>query len=57
VPVSWTCALDIRDEALKPAADGKIPIVPGKPEQSEIIQRIFSRINPASCRRNTRIKL
>jgi hypothetical protein len=34
--------LDIRDEALKPAADGKIPIVPGKPEQSEIIRRIFA---------------
>ena len=34
--------LDIRDEALKPAVDGKIPIVPGKPEQSEIIRRIFA---------------
>src|SRR5271169_2454933 len=34
--------LDIRDEALKPAMDGKIPIVPGKPEQSEIIRRIFA---------------
>ena len=34
--------LDIRDEALKPAVDGKIPVVPGKPEQSEIIRRIFA---------------
>src|SRR6266567_1687340 len=34
--------LDIRGEALKPAVDGKIPIVPGKPESSEIITRIFS---------------
>ena len=34
--------LDIRDEALKPAVDGKVPIVPGRPEQSEIIRRIFS---------------
>src|SRR5512139_1907110 len=34
--------LDIREEALKPAGSGKIPIVPGKPEESEIIQRIFS---------------
>jgi hypothetical protein len=32
--------LDIREEALKPLVDGKIPIVPGKPEQSEIIRRI-----------------
>src|SRR5437016_13509301 len=34
--------LDIREEALKPAVDGKIPIVPGKQEDSEIIKRIFS---------------
>jgi hypothetical protein len=34
--------LDIREEALKPAVDGKIPIVPGKPEESEIIKRIFA---------------
>ena len=34
--------LDIRDEALKPAVDGKVPIVPGKPDQSEIIRRIFA---------------
>jgi hypothetical protein len=34
--------LDIREEALKPAIDGKVPIVPGKPEESEIVKRIFS---------------
>ncbi len=35
--------LDIRDEALKPAKSGAIPIVPGKPEKSEIIKRIFTK--------------
>jgi Protein of unknown function (DUF1553)/Protein of unknown function (DUF1549)/Planctomycete cytochrome C len=34
--------LDLRDEALKPLRDGKIPIVPGEPDKSEIIHRIFS---------------
>jgi hypothetical protein len=34
--------LDIREEALKPAKSGGLPIVPGKPEQSEIITRIFT---------------
>jgi hypothetical protein len=34
--------LDIRDEALKPLRDGKVPIVPGAPDRSEIIQRIFA---------------
>jgi hypothetical protein len=34
--------LDIREEALKPTADGTIPIVPGNPEKSGIIQRIFA---------------
>ncbi len=34
--------LDVREEALKPLADGSIPIVPGKPDQSEIIKRVFS---------------
>ncbi len=34
--------LDIREEALKPTADGTIPIVPGDPEKSGIIQRIFA---------------
>ena len=34
--------LDIREEAVKAAFDGKLPIVPGKPEESEIIKRIFA---------------
>ena len=34
--------LDLREEALKPAKSGAIPIVPGKPEESEIITRIFT---------------
>src|SRR5436309_15587792 len=34
--------LDLRDEAVKPLRNGKTPIVPGKPEESEIIARIFS---------------
>src|ERR1700727_2889774 len=33
--------LDIRDEALKKTASSVIPIVPGEPDQSEIIKRIF----------------
>src|SRR5579872_315326 len=34
--------LDIREEALKPLRDGSIPIVPGDPSRSAIIQRIFA---------------
>ncbi len=34
--------LDIREEALKPTRSGRIPIVPGDPEKSEIIERIFA---------------
>src|SRR6266704_5924305 len=34
--------LDIRDEAVKATKSGSIPIVPGKPEQSAIIDRIFA---------------
>lgn len=34
--------LDLREEALKAGKSGEIAIVPGKPEQSEIIKRIFS---------------
>jgi hypothetical protein len=34
--------LDVRAEALKPAKSGGTAIVPGKPEQSEIITRIHS---------------
>lgn len=34
--------LDIRDEALKAGKSGAIAIVPGKPEESEVIKRIFT---------------
>ncbi|MBI5774380.1 MAG: PSD1 domain-containing protein [Verrucomicrobia bacterium] len=34
--------LDLRDEALKPAKSGEHPLVPGKPDQSEVVRRIFS---------------
>jgi hypothetical protein len=34
--------LDIREEAIVKTEDGVIPIVPGKPEKSAIIERIFS---------------
>ena len=35
--------LDLREEALKPAKSGKIPIVPGQPDKSEIIARLFTK--------------
>jgi hypothetical protein len=35
--------LDLREEALKAGKSGEIAIVPGKPEESEIIKRIFSK--------------
>jgi hypothetical protein len=34
--------LDIREQALKPTASGAVPIVPGDPEKSAIIQRILA---------------
>src|SRR5439155_15768644 len=34
--------LDIRDEALKPRKSGAVPIVPGDPERSAIVQRVFA---------------
>jgi hypothetical protein len=34
--------LDLRAEALKPLKDGSIPIVPGEPGKSAIVQRIFA---------------
>jgi len=34
--------LDIREEALKATHSGRIPIVPGDPDKSEIIERIFA---------------
>src|SRR6185369_18020953 len=33
--------LDLREEAIKPLKDGVVPIVPGDPEKSAIVQRIF----------------
>ena len=33
--------LDIRAEALKPLKDGKLPIVPGDPDKSAIVERVF----------------
>src|ERR1700691_4585354 len=38
--------LDIRDEALKKTKSGITPIVPGAPDQSAIVERIFAS-NPA----------
>ena len=34
--------LDIRGEALKPTASGATPIVPGDPDRSAIVQRVFA---------------
>ena len=34
--------LDLRESATSPSQDGITPIVPGKPDKSEVIQRIFS---------------
>lgn len=34
--------LDVRDKAIAPNRDGIAPIVPGKPEKSEVIRRVFS---------------
>src|SRR6266705_7090080 len=34
--------LDIRDEAIRPTRSGRTPIVPGDPDKSEIIARIFA---------------
>src|SRR5215472_12164136 len=34
--------LDIRDEALRPTGSGAVPIVPGDPAKSAIIQRVFA---------------
>lgn len=38
--------LDLREQALKPAKSGGIPIIPGKPEESEIILRITDTSEP-----------
>jgi len=34
--------LDVRDEATKPTRSGRTPIVPGDPDKSEIVARVFS---------------
>ncbi len=34
--------LDIREEAIKPTRSGRMPIVPGDPDKSQIIARIFA---------------
>src|SRR5687768_12219763 len=34
--------LDVRDSALAPAESGKRAIVPGKPDQSELVRRIHA---------------
>src|SRR5262245_25304473 len=34
--------LDIREEATRPTRSGRVPIVPGDPDRSEIVARIFS---------------
>ncbi len=38
--------LDLREMAVKALPDGKIPIVPGQPDQSEVVRRVFAP-NPA----------
>ncbi|MDP3070118.1 MAG: PSD1 and planctomycete cytochrome C domain-containing protein [Opitutaceae bacterium] len=38
--------LDLREEALKPTKNGVIPIVPGKPDESEIVLRIADKDDP-----------
>ncbi|MBI5691439.1 MAG: PSD1 domain-containing protein [Verrucomicrobia bacterium] len=38
--------LDLREEALKPAKSGGIPIVPGKPDESEILLRVMDTVEP-----------
>jgi len=35
--------LDLREEATKPLANGRTPIVPGDPAKSEIVERIFAK--------------
>ncbi|HEX3600884.1 MAG TPA: c-type cytochrome domain-containing protein, partial [Lacipirellulaceae bacterium] len=34
--------LDIRDEAVKAASSGATPLLPGKPDESEVVRRINS---------------
>ncbi len=34
--------LDRRERAVQPAKSGKVPVVPGRPDRSELVRRIFS---------------
>ncbi|MDG2125442.1 MAG: hypothetical protein P8J87_17190, partial [Verrucomicrobiales bacterium] len=34
--------LDIREPALRPAKSGQVAVVPGQPDDSELVRRIFS---------------
>jgi mono/diheme cytochrome c family protein len=34
--------LDVRDETVQPADSGETPIVPGKPDESEVVRRVMS---------------
>src|SRR6266496_2046514 len=34
--------LDVRESAIAPAKSGAVPIVPGKPNKSEVVRRIFA---------------
>jgi hypothetical protein len=34
--------LDIRQEAIQPTHSGRVPIIPGDPDKSEIVERIFA---------------
>ena len=34
--------LDLRETATSPAKSGKLPIVPGKPDESELVRRVFA---------------
>jgi hypothetical protein len=43
--------LDLREMAVKPLADGKIPIVPGEPDKSEMVRRVLAADSPFECRR------
>jgi hypothetical protein len=47
--------LDVRNQAIKPAASGTVAIVPGKPDESELVERIFAvdeseRMPPAAAK-------
>ncbi len=47
--------LDVRDQAVKSADSGAVPIVPGKPEESDLVERVFAedaseRMPPAAAK-------